>query len=112
MIASTMPRSCPHPPPSMQPAAMLPLIDFANHDFEPNAKIVPGPSGSMNMVSTRCVLEGEAVCVLIALSALLSTRYRVVSLQYSFLFILLFIIEYKVLSVPGPSGSLCMGATR
>ena len=39
----------------VQPAAMLPLIDMANHSFQPNARIAPGPSGSMCMVAIRCV---------------------------------------------------------
>jgi hypothetical protein len=46
-------RSSPHRP-AVQPASMLPLIDMANHSFTPNAKIAPGPAGSMLMVATRC----------------------------------------------------------
>lgn len=44
-----------------QPAAMLPLIDMANHSFQPNAKIAPGPGGSMCMVALRELRAGEPV---------------------------------------------------
>lgn len=36
-----------------QPASLLPLVDMSNHSFEPNAKVVPGPGGSMHMVALR-----------------------------------------------------------
>ncbi|GAB4816663.1 hypothetical protein N2152v2_003709 [Parachlorella kessleri] len=40
------------------PAAMLPLIDMANHSFEPNCKIAAAGSG-VSMVATRDVAAGE-----------------------------------------------------
>lgn len=54
---------CDSPPAVLQPAAMLPLIDMANHSFEPNAKIAPGPGGSMCMVATRQLVAGEPVLI-------------------------------------------------
>lgn len=38
---------------ALQPASLLPLVDMSNHSFEPNAKVVPGPGGSMQMVALR-----------------------------------------------------------
>lgn len=39
------------------PAALLPLIDMANHSFEPNAEVVPAPGGGggVAMVAKRQV---------------------------------------------------------
>jgi Rubisco LSMT substrate-binding/SET domain len=46
-----------------QPAAMLPLIDMANHSFDPNAKITGqgGTSGAFQMVSTKEIQAGDPI---------------------------------------------------
>ncbi|KAL4423246.1 hypothetical protein ABPG77_000038 [Micractinium sp. CCAP 211/92] len=46
-----------------QPASLLPLVDMSNHSFEPNAKVVPGPGGSMQMVALRELRAGEDVLI-------------------------------------------------
>ncbi|KAL4434341.1 hypothetical protein ABPG75_000782 [Micractinium tetrahymenae] len=46
-----------------QPASLLPLVDMSNHSFEPNAKVVPGPGGSMHMVALRELHAGEDVLI-------------------------------------------------
>jgi hypothetical protein len=35
------------------PASLLPLVDMANHSFEPNAEVVPGPGGGVVMLAKR-----------------------------------------------------------
>jgi hypothetical protein len=42
---------------------MLPLIDMANHSFEANARIAPGPGGSMLMLATKGLRAGEPVLI-------------------------------------------------
>ena len=59
---ANQPPSPTFPTPCVQPAAMLPLIDMANHSFQPNARISPGPSGSMCMVAIRWVLRRSLEC--------------------------------------------------
>ncbi|KAL4519701.1 hypothetical protein Ndes2526B_g01726 [Nannochloris sp. 'desiccata'] len=50
-----------------QPAAMLPLIDMANHSFDPNAKITGvasssgGGSGALQMVSIKEIQAGDPI---------------------------------------------------
>ncbi|KIY97203.1 hypothetical protein MNEG_10760 [Monoraphidium neglectum] len=36
-----------------QPASLLPLIDMANHSFEPNAEVLPAEDGGVAMVAKR-----------------------------------------------------------
>ncbi|KAG2433661.1 hypothetical protein HXX76_008032 [Chlamydomonas incerta] len=44
-----------------QPAAMLPLIDMANHTFSPNAEVLPleGVSGAVGLFARRAIAAGE-----------------------------------------------------
>ena len=44
-----------------QPAAMLPLIDMANHTFSPNAEVLPleGGGGAVGLFARRAITEGE-----------------------------------------------------
>jgi histone-lysine N-methyltransferase SETD3 len=46
-----------------QPAAMLPLIDMANHSFDPNAKIVgqSGTAGALQMVAIKEIQQGDPI---------------------------------------------------
>jgi len=48
-----------------QPAALLPLIDMANHSFEPNAKIaaVPKSKGTLAMVAVRDLEPDEPILI-------------------------------------------------
>lgn len=48
-----------------QPAAMLPLIDMANHSFSPNARVLPAGQGGggMCLVATRDLEAGEPVLI-------------------------------------------------
>ncbi|EFJ43131.1 hypothetical protein VOLCADRAFT_106928 [Volvox carteri f. nagariensis] len=41
------------------PAAMLPLIDMANHTFTPNAEVLPLPGGDMGLFAKSKVATGE-----------------------------------------------------
>ncbi|KAG2438459.1 hypothetical protein HYH02_010913 [Chlamydomonas schloesseri] len=43
------------------PAAMLPLIDMANHTFSPNAEVLPleGGGGAVGLFARRAIAEGE-----------------------------------------------------
>lgn len=41
-----------------RPAALLPLVDLANHSFDPNAEVVPGGRGGVAMVAKRQVRWG------------------------------------------------------
>ena len=45
------------------PPALLPLIDIANHSFEPNAKVVPGTQGAMLLKALAPIAPGEPLLV-------------------------------------------------
>ena len=43
------------------PAAMLPLIDVANHSFDPTAMVRPAPGGAIEMAATKSLKTGDEV---------------------------------------------------
>lgn len=43
------------------PAALLPLIDMANHSFTPNATVLPDGGGGVRMTALRNIPRGSPV---------------------------------------------------
>ncbi len=45
------------------PVSILPLIDFCNHANDPNARIIEGADGSMELVTVRDIDPGEEITI-------------------------------------------------
>ena len=44
-------------------ASLLPLVDMCNHSFQPNARLLRGPGGAMDLVAAHDLHPASAVLI-------------------------------------------------